>query len=609
MKQVQHYVAVLCVLLLAAPAGFAQDNKTTPRLETDRPHWYSGFTMRYEPKAVPGVNLNSSNRIDSITRAGNIYLSLQDAIALALENNIDLEVTRYQYPLLDTALYKARIGGNNGATGPVIPSLDPVLTGTINFVHNTTPQQNTVTTGTTALVTTNKIANFGVQQGFLTGGLATLSYNNTTSTQNAFRNSFNPSTTSALDLQITQPLLNGFGLALNNRGIKLAKNNIRGADFSLQSTAITTISNVVTQYWNLVSAVENVRVQQQALDLAQKLLDDNQKQVEIGTLAPLEVVRARSQVAQSNLSLIIAQSAVRTQENTLKTLLSRTGLNNPAFSDAHVIPTDRITIPDSEPVQPVQDLYSHAIQSRPELSTARLQIENAQTNLTGTRNAMLPQLNLIGDVRNNALAGSINTTPDPTTGIVPRSTADGFFVGGYGDVLRQLFGRNFPTYSLGVNLNIPLKNRSAQADMQTAQYNLRVQELSLKKQENQVRTDIQNALVQVQQARESYQAATQARILQEQTLDAEQKKFTLGTSTPYFVVQAQRDLATAQQAEVTARTSYALAKNTLDTAAGMTLERYNVQLDETKQGKISRPASRIPDVAPNGAAGGAVNIR
>jgi outer membrane protein TolC len=347
--------------------------------------------------------------------------------------------------------------------------------------------------------------------------------------------------------------------------------------------------------------------------VSQKLYDDNKKQVEIGTLAPIEIVRAEAQVAADQQALVAAQSAVLQQETVLKSALSRNGLASPTIADVRVVPTDPIRIPEVEAVEPVQDLVSRALDNRPDLAQSRIQIENSQIALKGTRNAMLPTLNAVGDVRSNALIGSQNTilgpcsstnlancvvTPNGLVGAPP--VADPFFLGGYGGILGQLFGRNFPTYSIGLNLNVPLRNRAAQANVATATLNLRQNELQTQRQINQIRVDVQNALIAVQQARAQYQAAVKQRVLSEQTLDADQKKLALGATTVFQVIQDQRDLATAAGNEVTAEAAYAAARVQIDVATGATLQNNNVEFEEAKSGHVARPPSPLPavDVAP-----------
>ena len=625
MKPLQSSIAVLCALLLAAPPSFPQE--PSPQ---SRPRWYSGMTKPYEAQPLPPINSSNSNRIDALLRAGNLYLSLSDAIALAVENNLDVEVERYEFAIAEADLLRARSGasiqgiptnvltgipsganlpllgssstglGAAGAASPLGPGLsfDPFINGNLNFGHTTSPQSNTVTTGTSALVTTNKTANFGVSQTFLTGGTASLAFNNIVQEQNSFRSTINPFTTSSLDLSVNQPLLQGFGIALNNRTIRIAKNNLRAADFVFRQQLINTVANVVQLYWNLVAAISTVNVNNQAGAVAQKLYDDNKKQVEIGTLAPIEVVRAEAQLATAQQALVAAQSSVLQLESVLKSALSRNGLSSDPILTAHVVPTDPIRIPEIEPVVPIQDLVSQALNNRPDLAQSRIQIDNAQIALTGTRNALLPTLNATGDFRSNALVGSQNTIVGPVstqTGLIQTPPiADPFFVGGYGGILSQLFGRSFPTYSIGLSLNIPLRNRAAQANVATAALNLRQSQLLVQRQTNQIRVDVNNATIALNQARAQYQAAVKGRILQEQTLDADQKKLALGATTVYQVIQDQRDLTTAAAAEVTAQAAYAGARVQLDVSTGATLTNNNVVLEEAKSGRVSRVSSAPP---------------
>jgi len=640
MKQIQSFAALLCVLLSCAPQDFAQqnsgpDNPRGPRLESDRPHWYSSLTRPYEARTVPPVNVSNSNRLDSLVRAGTLYLSLADAIALALENNLDIELERYEYSLAEADLLRAKSGAAIlGVPTAVLPgvatsgssailgsdssglasvnspsplgaglSYDPMLTGALNFGHTTIPQSNTFVTGTSSLITANKTANFGISQTFETGGTVSLAYDNIAQDQNSFHNFVNPNTTSSLDLQITQPLLQGFGLALNNRTIRIARNNLRAADYVFRQQLLNTVANVVQLYWNLVAAYQNVDVKKRALGVSQKLNDDNKRQVEIGTLAPIEIVRAEAQVASDEQALVAAQSAVLQQEVVLKSALSRNGLASPTIADVRIVTTDPIRIPEVEVVEPIQDLVSLALDNRPDLAQSRIQIENAQISLKGSRDAMRPTLNAVGDVRSNALVGTQNTVIGPastTTGLVQLPPiADPFFVGGYGSVLGQLFGRSFPTYSVGLNLNIPLGNRAAQANLATATLNLRQNELQVQRQINQIRVDVQNAIIAVQQARAQYQAAIKQRILEEQTVDADQKRLAVGAATVFQVIQDQRDLATAAGNEVTAEAAYAAARVQIDLATGMTLQNNNVEFDEAKAGRVSRPPSTLPSADVN----------
>jgi outer membrane protein TolC len=645
-RWIQPTVALFCVCLAVTPNASAQQNGTDTQPNAT---WFKlgGMSKWYEGPAVPPVSVSNSSRLESLVRAGKLYLSLQDAIAAALENNIDIEVQRYTPRLAGIDVARAKSGalirgfstsvnpGAAGATplnqtstadqpsttvlqvnsttavsniGPSVTNLDPALIGTAQWGHFTTPESSSFLTGANTLVNQQQIYNLGVQQQFLSGTTASLGLYNTTQNSNSVKNDFNPLTTAYGDLTVTQHLLQGFGFAVNNRYIRIAKNNLQVADLVFKQQVIYTVANVINLYWDLVSFNEDVAVKRQALTLAQKLYDDNRKQVEVGTLAPIEIVRAEAEVASREQDLTVSETNVLEQEIILKNAISRNGVASPTISEVTIVPTDRIRIPDVEQVQPIQDLVEKAIQNRPELSQTQLFLDNSKIALKGTKNSLLPTIDAFVDLRNHAQAGSLSAYPttSATGQLVPRTTSsvDSFFLGGYGTILGQIFGRNFPDYSAGFNVNIPLRNRAAQADYTTAQLNLRQNELLYQRQINQVRVDVMTALVAVRQARAQYLAAEKTRILQEQTLDAEQKKYALGASTVFLVIQAQRDLATAQGNRVQALAGYARARTQLDLTTGQTLQASNVQLDDARKGTVSVPPTPIPvlDPAPPGAA-------
>jgi outer membrane protein len=641
MKPFQSYLALLCVALAVEPS-FAQQplsksEDQTPRLDNQSPHWYSPFVHNYDPKILPPITVSNSSRIDSLLRGGNLYLSLQDAVALALENNIDIEVQRYGFLIADENIKLAQAGGTPTtspvtpepvaasvtsagapgggaglttfgggntvsvagginpllAAGSAIPFYDPQIIGTLQWGHTATPEQNTIVTGTTSLVTQSSTYNVGVTEGFSSGATATVSYNNLVQNENSLRNLINPFTTASVGLTVTQPLLQGFGLALNRRNIRIARNFVRVNDYVFAQQVISTVANVIQLYWNLVSYVENVEVVQQSLVYSNKLLEDNKKQVEIGTLAPVEVTRANAELASDEQNLLIAQTTVRQQEVLLKNAISRNGIASPEIAEAHVIPTDRIRVPEVEPVRPMQDLISEALDKRPDLAETQIQLENTKIGIIGIRDAMRPTLNLIGNLSNNALSGANNPALSTTSGV---TTAPPVLLGGYGNILGQLAGRNFPNYTAGFQLDIPLRNRAAQANMAIAQLQMRQNELEVQKSVNQIRQDVNNALIAIDQARARYDAAEKAVVLEQQLLDAEQKKYALGTSTPFNVISVQRDLANAQLSDVQALTAYGLAKVQLDQALGTVLESNRIEMEEAKTGKVSRPPSPIPDL-------------
>jgi outer membrane protein TolC len=602
------------------PGGAAPDQNNQPQPVSTGNHGFLGsITGSYRPKLPSPVNLSNSTRLESLLRGGNLYLSLQDTVALALENNIDLEIQRYGPQVADANLLHARAGGyatpvsTSVFTPPasvagVAPSaglqtyvvagstqignapanLDPMLTGALNFAHNTAPQSSSFTTGTAALVQHVDTSSLGVQQNLLSGTLVSLGLTNSNVNSNSPRAQLNPATSSALSLTVSQHLLQGFGLAVNNRQIRIAKNNREVSDLVFKAQVITTVSAIKDLYWDLVSYDENVRVQRDALAATQRLLDENKKQVAVGTMAPIEIVRAEAEVAAGEQAVTVAETQVLQQETILKNALSRTGVLSPAVASAHIILTDRIQIPDVEPIAPIQDMMALAASARPELAQLRILLQNQEIAIRGTRSEMLPTLDMVGQLTNNGLAGEVG----PTTG------GNSFFVGGYGNVLSQLFARNFPTYAIGLNLNITLRNRAAQADMINGGLVLRQQQLGLQRLENQVRVDVQNAQIGLQQGRAQYQSAIKQRVLQQQTVDAEQKKLAVGASTTYNVILTQRDLVTAESNEVAAQSAYAKAKVEVDRATGQTLYSNNISLDEAFKGVVSRPPSPIPATPP-----------
>jgi outer membrane protein len=640
-------VALLCsLLMLSAGPGFAADQPPAPNqgAATAPVVEKEGLLRRlerpYRPKPVPPPSLANSGRLEALLRAGNLYLSLQDAIALALENNLDIAIQRYTPQVAETNVMLAEAGGfargvstnvtagpaganisasgttagsnQNAASqassattsavggsvlqssGPAIPSLDPVLTGSASWAHQTTPQSSTFITGTTSLVQQQNLSNVGIQKGFLTGTIVNLGLNNNSTRSNNPRNDFNPSTSASLGLSITQHLLQGFGPAVNSRQIHIARNNREVADLTFKLQVETTVAAVMSLYWQLVAFNESVRVAQEAVTAAQRLYEDNKRQVEVGTMAPIEVTRAEAQIAAADQQLTLARMQVLQQETIMKTALSRTGVASPSVADAHIIPTDVIRIPDVEPISPVQDMMAMALASRPELAQSRIQIQNQELTIRGSKNGLLPTLDAVVNVSNSALAGDLTTLSAPP-GTIRGNNA--FFVGGYGSVLTQLFSRNFPNYAAGFNLTIPLRNRAANAQVINDELTLRQQQFGLQRLENQIRVDVQNALIALTQARASYQSAAQQRKLQAQTLDAEQKKLALGASTIYNVIQDQQSLTAAESNEVTAQAAYVRAKVELERATGQILTNHNISLDEAYRGVVSRPPAQLPALA------------
>jgi outer membrane protein TolC len=442
---------------------------------------------------------------------------------------------------------------------------------------------NTVTTGTPSVVYESHSWNFGISKNWLTGTKASIGWNNNFIDSSNINSQLNPTWESNFQIQITQPLLQGFGRAVLGRNIMVAKNNLRVSDLTFKQQIIETVSSIIKLYWDLVAFNEDAKVKEQALATAQKLYDDNKKQVEIGTLAPIEITSAEAQVARRQQELTSSRTALLQQETIIKNALSRIGVHSATLADARIIPTDRLPTPDAQSMAELVSLVNLAREQRPEIEQTRINIENTRIGMAGTKNLLKPSLNAIAFYNHNSLAG--DTNPLYTGPYDPNE----FLVGGYGKALGQLFRRNFPDYGIGFQLSFPLRNRSAQADYIRDQLSLRQQELREQSLYNNIRVQVQNALITLTQAKALYDAAVKERELQQETLDAEQKKYALGASTVFFVIQYQRDLAQAQSNEVQALAQYAKAKVDLENAVGRTLETYSVSIAEARDGVVSRP--------------------
>jgi outer membrane protein TolC len=381
-----------------------------------------------------------------------------------------------------------------------------------------------------------------------------------------------------------------------------AKNNLKVADLNFKEQVIATVKNVIDLYWDFVSLAENVRFKQKALEIAQKLYEDNRKRAEIGAVAPIDIIQAEAGVQTAELDLRQARTQHQQQELIVKSALTRTGVDSVAFMEARIIPTDSIQVPATEAIRPIQDLVSEAMANRPELEETAIAMENNRLLQKGVKNAMRPGLSVNLDLQNNALVGQPNSIPIPRladgTPLLVRGEPNPTFVGNWGSVWTQILGRHFPTYSLSFNLNVPLHNSAARADMIKNQLDYRQAEINQKQAENRVRLDVVTARMALEQARAAYDTAVKARGLSEQTFGGTQRKYELGKATFLDVELIQRNVVTSQAAEVTALNALVKARNNLDQVLGRTLETNRVDLEEAYMGKVERQSTLPPVLNP-----------
>ena len=581
----------------------------------------------YKVHHVAEPNLTNSARINTLVQNGNIMLSLDDAITLALQNNLDLVIARYNLPIADTDILRTKSGANvrgvntgivqgtpgagvagiGGGTagggaggtvaaaggagtgtgglvsstlgvGPPLDSFDPLLISTLGYQHTNTPQSNTVISGVPSLLQGTGEENFGYQQGFSTGTLLNVTFNNSRLTSNSTRTFLVPQLNSNFLIQGRQHLLEGMSLASNRRFITIAKNNREIADEAFRQQVIFTVTQIETIYWNLVTTYEDEKAKERALASAQQLEANNRKQVQAGTIAQIEIVNAQAQEAASQQALITSQTNLQLQQLLMKNAITRNE-NDPVLANAGVIPTDRIQLPPSEPVVPTQDLVNQALQHRPELAQARIDLSNRTISKRAARNALLPTVDLVANYGGTGLAGALNPNFTSTGTLGPPNN------GGYFDALTA--STSHPTYFAGVSVNIPIRNRAAQADQIRSELEYRQAEVRLQQLENTIAIDVRNAQFAVQQNRAAVDAALKAREYATQSLDAEQKKLTQGLSTTYNVLTQMSNVSTAESNLVNAMSNYESSKLQLDIVTGRTLETLGINIEDAETGNVT----------------------
>jgi outer membrane protein len=605
--------------------GLGTHNYTHP------PRSFPNILKPYEPIHIDQPMLTNSPRLDQLVRDGKLELGLQDAVELALENSMDIAVQRYNPWMADAGILFANSGtpggfGTPGATiaassaainpfALTITSFDPIIQSSASVASISTPINNPFISGAgstnlTAVLSHSTQFNNSYSQTFETGTNFSVAWNNTRSSSTAGANFLNPAVTSNFSVSFTQPLLNGFGLAMGTRNIRIAKNNRKIADWAFTAQAITTITNTITAYWELVYARENVKVNQQAVTVAQKLFEDNKKQLEIGSLAPLDVTRSESEVATDTQNLIFAQTTQLQDEQNLKNFISKDPLAANIIN-VQIIPTDLPKQPAAIEAASFEDALKEAFAKRPELQEEALNLLNAEIDVKANRNALLPTLSIGGFYESQGLAGNSTILGAPTTistGIpivdgtgapvlvngapIFESTTTAPVTGtsqqGFTTAQSQIFHNQFPEYAGQLTLTLPLRNRAAQAEYARALLSQRQLQTTERQLRNAALLDVRNSFIALTQDRAQVAAAVKARELQQQTFDAEEKKYQLGASTVYTVIQTQRDLTLAQGNEIRALANLEEAKAGYERAVGRTLEVNHVTIADGKSGEVDR---------------------
>jgi outer membrane protein len=587
----------------------------------------------YTPPAVAPAVLTNSDRLHGLIRAGRLYLTVQDAIALAIENNLDLQVDRYGPLRAEWAVERAQAGGplkgstsisgnstptisgqgvkgaeaaanvlgnngggssnqNNGSftqIGPVTPNLDPTLVANnMLWSRQTTPQANLQISGTTALLDIDRYYEPYLQQGFLTGGNVQVALQENYQNENSPGDYLRPSLAPVAYVYVNQRLLSGRGIGVNNRYIRVAQKQAVAATVTFRSQLLNLVANVVSMYWELSGAQGDLKEKQVALDFAQKFYEDTSKRIELGAIAKVDIYRAQAEVATRRQDLAISQQNVSQQEITLKSLLSRNGLDDPTLDAAEIVTLDRFEVPQSDDLPPLRQMVATALAKRPDVQLDKINNEGQEISAAGTANAILPSATGYAYTLNRAQAGGIN----PISPLTPPPSQ----VGGLGNALQQIFTNQYNTRVAGVNFSGPLRNRSDQADFGIDQLQLRQGDLVERKNRNDMVVAISNEAVAVRQAGLRYRNAVTIRELQQDLLEQEQQKFRLGSSTIDLVIAAARTLTAAQSDEVAALSTYSRTRVGLDQTLGTTLDTNHVSVEEALSGKVKRESTLPPSL-------------
>ncbi len=617
----------LAWVLISALSGMASAQANPP---LSIPHSHNPLGP-YSAAQVPEPELTNSPLLSQLIRDGKLYLSLKDAIQLALENNLDLAIARYNLPIAAMDIMRTKAGGvfrgvnagvvqgtpgggvggfgagapgggaggtTGGAggagagasglvqstlgTGTAVASYDPTLFASWGAEHQTTPLANRQNFGVPSLQSNTGQATIAFSQAFPTGTTFGVDFNNSRQTTNSPFFNLSPVLNSSYRVTIQQNLLAGFGFGPNLRYLRIAKNNRKISDIAFQDQVVATVTQIENIYWDLVNAYRQAQVNEQSLAFAQRSLDNARKQLELDSVPAMDVMRAEAEVSRRDQDLTVARTNLQLQELLIKNALTRT-LDDPLLESVAVIPTDRLDASQLTPIEPVQELIERALHARPELAESDIDLVNRQISRKAARNALLPSLSLVGSYGGSGLAGPLNPIYN-VPGVPNVSNVPTDFSGAVGNA----FNGSSPDYFIGVNLNIPIRNRVAKADQYRSELEYRQAQLRREQLRKQIRIEVRNAQYALEQSAARLQAARKARDLAQRTFEIMQKEQELGAGSTFQTLTAQRDLALAELDLVTAVTVYEKANVELDRATGSTLEHNGIAIEDAIHGAVSR---------------------
>ena len=617
---------VWCMVGLTVSAS-AQTNGA---VSLEMPKSRSPFSA-YTAATTPEPSLVNSPGLTQLIRDGKLYLSLKDAIRLALENNLDIAIARYNLPIADMDILRTKAGGvfrgvNTGVVqgtpgggvggfgtgapgagaggttagaggagagasglvqstlgvGTAVQSYDPVIIGSVGEEHQTTQLANRQIYGVPLLQLNSGQANFGFAQAFATGSSLSFEFNNNRQTTNSPFFNLSPALGSMYRLSFQQQLLSGFGFGPNLRYLRIAKNDKKISDIGFKDQVMATVTQVENIYWDLVSAYEQAQVNEQSVAFAQHSLDNAKKQLQLQSIPAMDVMRAEAEVSKRDQDLTVARTSLQLQELLMKNALTKS-LDDPVLESVNVVPTDRAQTGETPAAKlSVQALIDQALHDRPELQESDVDLVNRQISRKAARNALLPSLSLVAFYGGSGLAGPLNPVYNipgvPNVSTVPTD---------FGGALGNSFNNTAPDYYVGFNLNIPIRNRVAKADQYRSELEYRQAELRREELRKQIRIEVRNAEYALQQTAARVDAARKTRDLAQRTFEITQKEQTLGAGSTFQTMTAQRDLSLAELDLVTAMTVYEKAKVELDRATASTLEHNGIEIEAAMRGMIN----------------------